>query len=166
MPRGSMHKYFRDQGGSGTDHRGQLLWPGTADGFPVRTDGPIPDLRQAEYEDLPLALDFHSGEFCLWKPEDKARFDAVMDRIVNGWFMQHRRIDKESPDGLKVHLEWVQIYGETATGKSPGASNACFTLRGPGPAPTPPRKPPVYFDQLGWPDESWQPPVAAGPEEA
>lgn len=164
MTRGSMFKYFRDRGGAGSEHRGQLLWPGTADGYPVRTDGAsAPDLKQAEYDNLPLGLDFHSGDFQLWEPESKERFDAIMDRIVNGWYMRHVRIDKETPEGLKVHLEWVQIYGENVTGKSPGAqpSGHAFTLPSNAgtPPPPPPRKLVVEDGLLGWPDQSWQPGV-------
>lgn len=118
MPRGSMAKYFREQGGS--VHGGQLHWPGTADGYPFR--GPVPDLRQQEYLDVPLALDYHSSIFHLWLPDEKEQFDAIMDRIVNGWYMQHKREDRwsEQHDGMIVWLEWVQIYGESPNAKHPG----------------------------------------------
>jgi len=121
MPRGSMRKFFEEQGGSTSEHGADLHWPGTMDGFPFR--GPVvPDLRQQEYENVPLALDYHSGQFRLWEPDGKAAFDDVMDKIVNGWYMQHKRIDRWSNEhcGLLVWLEWVQVYGETPAGKHPG----------------------------------------------
>lgn len=116
-----MLKFFADRGGA--DHGGDLSWPGTADGFPVR--GPVPNLKQEEYQDIPLALDFKSERFCLWVPEEKARFEIIMDRVINGWYMQHKRVDRWSDDhcGMVVWLEWAQIYGETAAAKHPGIQN-------------------------------------------
>ena len=123
-----MLKFFSDQGGAQSAHGGQLTWPGTADGFPVR--GAVPDLMQDEYDNIPLALDYKSGLFKLFDPAEKQAFDNIMDRIVNGWFMQHRRIDRWSDQhcGMVVWLEWVQIYGETPGAKHPGASHGKTTL--------------------------------------
>jgi hypothetical protein len=122
MPKGSMQKYFADQGGQGSEHGGKIHWPGTADGFPFR--GPAPDLKQQEFADVPLALDYHSREFRLAVPDDKAEFDLVMDRIVNGWYMQHKRDDgRDEGGGRIVWLEWVQIYGETPGTKHPGVGH-------------------------------------------
>ena len=124
MPKGSMKKYFTDRGGDQSPHGGELSWPGTADGFPFR--GQSANLRQEEYQDIPLALDYHSQVFKLFEPTEKVAFDAVMDRIVNGWYMQHNRVDRWSDEhfGMVVWLEWVQIYGEAATQKHPGMNNA------------------------------------------
>ena len=80
----------------------------------------------------------------------KPPFDRVMDRIVNGWFMQHRRTDKEVPNQTApaVWLEWVQIYGESPQGKHPGsmfdARNDTVTLQE-GVSPEDPRsmRPPI-----------------------
>jgi hypothetical protein len=116
MPDGSMLKYFRDNGGP--DHGGDLHWPGTMEGFPFRGDR-APDLHQEEFETIAHAMDYHSKLFELWKPEEKQAFDDVMDRIVNGWFMQHRRHDQWTDDGLAVWLEWVQVYGEVPNTKVP-----------------------------------------------
>ena len=122
MPRGSMAKYFQERGGN--QHGGPLSWPGTIDGFPVRGDN-VPDIRGEEITDIPLALDYQSKRFCLWEPGEHAAFNDVMDRIVNGWYMQHKRIDRWSDEhgGLIVWLEWVQIYGEVAGTKHPGVNN-------------------------------------------
>lgn len=120
MPRGSMLKYFADLGGE--DHGGPLHWPGTADGFPFRGET-IPNLKQQELEQLPLALDYKSRSFKLWDAQEKAEFDVVMDRIVNGWYMQHKRYDNYVPEHQEyvVRLEWVQIYGEHPASKNPGS---------------------------------------------
>jgi hypothetical protein len=127
MPKGSMKKFFADRGGVDSNHDGNLVWPGTADGFPFR--GQAPDFRQDEYQDIPLALDYHSQAFKLYEPEEKAKFDDIMDRIVNGWYMQHKRVDRWSDEhcGMIVWLEWVQIYGEAATSKHPGTTNNATT---------------------------------------
>jgi hypothetical protein len=78
-------------------------------------------MRQEEMQQIALALDYKSQMFCLWKPDEKIAFDNVMDRIVNGWFMQHKREDTWDPEHnhYLVWLEWVQIYGETPIGKHP-----------------------------------------------
>lgn len=116
MPSGSMLKFFTDAGGP--EHGGRLFWPGTADGFPVRAETP-PLLHDEEYQQLATVLDYKSRMFCLWEPADKQAFDQVMDRIVNGWYMQHKRKDEWIPERqhYAVWLEWVQIYGEQPTQK-------------------------------------------------
>ena len=53
------------------------------------------NLKQREMEEMPLAMDYKSLLFKAWVPEEKANFDRIMDRIVNGWYMQHKRVDKE-----------------------------------------------------------------------
>jgi len=126
MPSGSMLKYFRESGGEA--HGGNLHWPGTVDGFPFRGDK-APTLRQSEVEQLPLALDYHSRSFKLWEPEDRKAFDLVMDRVVNGWYMQHKRFDNfiESQQEYIVRLEWVQVYGEYPQSKHPGSGSDADT---------------------------------------
>lgn len=120
MPVGSMAKFFDERGGAA--HRGSIWWPGTVDGFPYRGDAP-PLLKAHEAANVAAVMDFHSRRFNLWVPEDKAAFDDIMDRVVNGWYAQHKRFDRwqmvEGLEQLSVWLEWVQIYGETITGKSP-----------------------------------------------
>jgi len=117
----SRKKYHGEHGG--TQHGGELHWPGTGAGFPVR--GGKADLRREEYENLPHVMDFHMKEFRLWEEEDKKEFVEVMDRVLNGWYALHKRTDNwnEEHQGLHVILEWAQIYGESPTGKSPGGSN-------------------------------------------
>jgi hypothetical protein len=114
-----MLKYFADRGGA--EHGGSsLFWPGTQDGFPFRGDV-APNLKQAETEEIGLSLDFHSELFCLWDPDQKAAFDNVMDRIVNGWYMlrEQEKIWDETHKHYRVWLQWAQIYGEMPTGKHP-----------------------------------------------
>lgn len=117
----SLLKFFGERGGTASEHRGQLHWPGTPDGFPFRGDQ-VPQLRDDEAESLPLAMDFHSRSFRLWEPTDRADFNVIMDRILNGWYLQHRRFDNYVPEQQEyvVRLEWAQIYGESPAGKVPG----------------------------------------------
>jgi hypothetical protein len=118
-----MLKYFAERGGDA--HKGLLHWPGTPDGYPYRGDA-APHLRQDEINQVELALDYQSRMFCLWDTADKRAFDEVMDRIVNGWYMQHKRQDVWDAEHqhYRVWLEWVQVYGETPHGKHPGASGS------------------------------------------
>jgi len=135
MPRGSMLKYFSDVGGD-AEHGGKLHWPGTEEGFPFRGET-VPNLKQQELEQLPLALDYKSRSFKLWDEQDKVAFDLVMDRVVNGWYMQHKRFDNyvaEHQDFV-IRLEWVQIYGEDPRSKNPGSGVNEQTVNIPGAAP-------------------------------
>ncbi len=116
----SLMKYFSEKGGIDSEHRGNLHWPGTANGFPFRGDV-APLLRGDEFEDqVAHAIDFHSRAFKLWEPEDKHAFDRIRDKICNGLYVEYVRYDRWSDAnmGLIVWLEWGQIYGETVNGKS------------------------------------------------
>lgn len=110
----NFQKYYGDRGGQ--QHGDQPLhWPCTIDGFPVR--GQLaPDLKQRETEDIALTYDFHSRMFELWDPIQKEEFDAVNDRIVNGWYRLLKRADNwdEDKKHYRVWLEWSQIYGVMA----------------------------------------------------
>ena len=98
------------------NHGGTLHWPGTPEGFPVRSTGGSMALLRADeaQERIVHVIDFHSRLFRLFDPGDKALFDKVMDRIVNGWYIQLRRVDRwsDDPGGLIVWLEWGQVYGQ------------------------------------------------------
>src|SRR5580704_15190992 len=96
MPNGSLLKYFGETGGP--EHGGgQLMWPGTMDGFPVRGKN-IPDLKQEELENILLEQDFKSEMFELWDPEQKKRYDKIKDRIANGLYIQFDRRVIDRPD--------------------------------------------------------------------
>lgn len=120
MPGGSLMKYFDQKGGP--EQGMQLTWPGTMDGFPIIGDAANLNLKQEETAQIPLRLDFHSKEFYMWDPESKKEFDLVMDRIVNGLYMQHQRENVRTPEGRLVWLEWVQIYGEISNDNKAGAN--------------------------------------------
>jgi hypothetical protein len=108
----SIKKYFGDLGGPahGND---RLHWPGTADGYPVRGNSLPPDLKKDELDSIDLQLDFKSKMFELWDPAQKAEFDDVNDKIVNGWYLQQRRNDNwdDEHKHFRVWLEWAQVYG-------------------------------------------------------
>lgn len=128
MPRGSMRQFFNDRGGPGTDHGNYLFWPGTIDGYPVR-GSQAPHLKREELETLAIALDYRSQGFRLWIPEEKQAFDTVMNRIVNGWYMQHKRFEHWQPDHAAyfIWLEWVQIYGEVPNSITPGSGSNAYS---------------------------------------
>lgn len=116
---GSIFKYFGEQGGPNSTHKGALHWPGTMDGFPFRGDQ-IPDLKADEIEDVPPVLDFHCGTFKLWIPEELEKYQEIRDRAANGWYnIQFIHRDTSKHDQISVYLEWIQIYGELPNGKIP-----------------------------------------------
>ena len=108
----SIKKYYGENGGPG--HGGDKLhWPGTMDGYPVRGNAFPPDLKKEELEGLDLQLDFKSRMFELWDPAQKAEFDDVNDKIINGGDLLQRRNDNwdEENKHFRVWLEWAQVYG-------------------------------------------------------
>ncbi len=107
----SLHKYFGEQGPQHAGHN--LQWPGTPDGFPVIGGNNKPDLKQDEIENIEEQRDFKSKMFDLWDAEQKREFDAVSDRIINGWYRLLKRSDHwdEENKHYRVWLEWYQIYG-------------------------------------------------------
>lgn len=109
----SIRKYHGENGGypHGAD---KLHWPGTLDGYPVKSTGALPpDLKKEEVENLDLQLDFKSKMFELWDVSQKADFDDINDKLVNGWYMLQRRTDHwdEEHKHFRVWLEWAQVYG-------------------------------------------------------
>lgn len=109
----SLQKYHGEHGGAQHGHS-QLNWPGTADGFPVvGPPGFTPNLKQDEVDNLELVKDFHSKMFELWDPSQKAAFDEISDRLINGWYYLVKRADTwdEEHKHYRVWLEWFQVYG-------------------------------------------------------
>lgn len=108
----SLRKYHGEIGG--TQHNNaRLNWPGTLDGFPVIGAGHRPDLKQDELENIDLQYDFKSRMFELWDPAQKAEFDDINDKMVNGWYRLLKRTDNwdDEHKHFRVWLEWAQVYG-------------------------------------------------------
>lgn len=101
---------------SGSQHAGQLQWPGTPDGFPVLNYSNTnrgAGVRREELEDIEYRFDYRSKMFELWDPEQKAEFDEINDRIINNWYSLRHRADNWDAEHkhYRVWLEWCQIYG-------------------------------------------------------
>ena len=128
----STTKFF---GEGGPLHGGNLQWPGTGAGFPVR--GAVPaDLKQEEFEEIGHVLDFKAAAFRLWVPAEHADYLTIMDRAANGWFSikfceRHWQPEHES---YLIWLEWVQVYGELPNGKRPPDVSSPITHGSPRPA--------------------------------
>jgi hypothetical protein len=107
-----LNKYHGEVGGPQHGNE-RLQWPGTMEGFPVVGAESRPNLKQEETENLDVRLDFKSKMFELWNPEQKAEFDDINDKIVNGWYMLQRRSDQwdDQNKHYRVWLEWCQVYG-------------------------------------------------------
>jgi hypothetical protein len=107
----SIKKYY---GEHGTAHGNERLhWPGTLDGYPVRGNNIPTDIKKEELDGLDLELDFKSKMFELWDPAQKAEFDDINDKIINGWYLLQRRNDNWDDENkhFRVWLEWAQVYG-------------------------------------------------------
>lgn len=109
----STRKYFQEVAGlQHGEHK--LYWPGTPEGFPViAPPGAAPNLKQEEMENVDFRLDFKSKMFELWDAAQKAEFEDINDKIVNGWYMMQKRSDHwdEENKHFRVWLEWCQVYG-------------------------------------------------------
>lgn len=109
----SIKKYYGETAGA-AHGAGLLHWPGTLDGYPVKSGNSLPpDLKKEEVENLDLQLDFKSKMFELWDESQKAEFDDINDKLVNGWYILQRRTDHwdEEKKHYRVWLEWAQVYG-------------------------------------------------------
>lgn len=114
----SIKKYHNERGGPRHDNQ-NLFWPGTLDGFPAIGPSSVGDLKKEEFESLELRYDFKSKMFELWDAVQKAEFDDINDRIVNGWYYLQRRSDHwdEENKHYRVWLEWCQVYGMVPNAK-------------------------------------------------
>jgi hypothetical protein len=124
---GSLFKYAGDRGGPNTPHGGNLYWPGTPLGFPLRGVAQPPLMRKEEIaRQTKHVLDFHCQIFDLTKPEDQKAYQEVRDRAGNGWYhVTDKQIKwKEDATAPTIYLEWVQIYGELPTDKAPWLTNS------------------------------------------
>jgi len=109
----SLSKYHGEIGGAQHGDL-RLQWPGTIDGLPVlATDSAHRDLKQEEVENLDERRDFKSRMFLLWDPVDKAMFDDISDKLVNGWYRLVKRTDNwdEQQKHYRIWMEWYQVYG-------------------------------------------------------
>lgn len=109
-------KYFgdRDPRWHGSDC--ELHYPGTADGFPIRTPrgAAAPPVKDHEYGRIPIVADFRIAVFNTWEPESLAKYQELLDRIVNGQFQLCRRTEPAfvaEKQGWTWFVEWVQPYG-------------------------------------------------------
>ena len=84
----------------------------TAQGFPV-SGMMAPNLKQEEYESIPLGLNVQVRVFDLATKEDLEQYIEVRDRIANKKFVQLDRTKMVSEDGreIRIHLEWADVEG-------------------------------------------------------
>ena len=101
-----------------------LTWPGTMDGYPFV--GPVPtNLKQEEYENIPLRLDAQVRVF--WLPDDTAEYRTVKDRIVNGVYHQLKEVGPDWDDKKQAYralLVWVEVAGCAPTRPHPHTRDA------------------------------------------
>lgn len=117
----SLRKFHGETGGPEHNNE-QLFWPGTVEGFPViGRKGSTADLKKEELENLDLRRDFKSKMFELWDPQQKAEFDHISDKLVNGLYVLVRRADNWDTEQkhYRVWMEWCQIYGELPESRKP-----------------------------------------------
>lgn len=110
MDRVSRRKFHADKVTADGD---ALIWPGTAEGFPLRGTA-APNLKQDEYENLPLRFDFDCDWFDIDDVEARKRYKVIMDRIASGLYYLWKRHDLPDPTTgkLRIWLEWLVVTGE------------------------------------------------------
>jgi len=109
----SLRKYHGEHGG--LQHGESMLqWPGTIDGFPILSDPSTQfNLKQEEVENLDTQMAFKSRLFELWDPQQKAEFDDISDKIINGWYRLLKRSEHwdDEQKHFRIWMEWGQVYG-------------------------------------------------------
>lgn len=110
-------KYF---GLKESGHDGELVWPGTPDGLPMRVTGSArPLLRNEELEDAPIVCDAKAKVFNLSIPEDLLEYQGILDRYANGWYdiISKAEMYDQTIQNWRVKLEWIQKYGSIPSTK-------------------------------------------------
>ncbi len=76
-------------------------WPGSMPGFLMTRE---------EYDRQPDRARFHCRYFRTWDEKEAADYAAAMERILNGRAHLVQRKDLETPEGLRIWLEWAVEY--------------------------------------------------------
>lgn len=109
----SFLKYTQDGSATTGNGRGRVHFDRSEiDGVPYR-GAPLP-LREEEYAEVcEVVWDAHSQLFDMSVPEDKAKFDEVVDRIANGWYKGMKEMTRWGKDenGKPTILVWL-VWGE------------------------------------------------------
>jgi len=123
---GSLFKYFQERGGPTSAHGGPIQWVPNGEFPPLRGVNQIA-LTAAEVDAIEQIADFHCKQFDLWDPEQLKAYEEIQDRAANGWYLISFIARNYVPEhnGMRIYVEWSQIYGEIPRGKVP------FELRGP-----------------------------------
>lgn len=108
----SLVKFMSEQSGNG---RGDLHWARAGeDGAPFRGDI-TSMLTSEEYEERVVRVhDPHVDVYDIGNPEQRVAYQAVMDRIVNGWASCQwvdRKYCSETNSWI-VYIEWVEHFME------------------------------------------------------
>lgn len=114
-------KYHGDQNGQSGDN--QVHWGRVSrDGIPFRTSGPLPMLKEEEFQTLTERVaDAKMELFDLSDPEQKERYRQIIDKAANQWFQilirKHRWATKKNGTSyMLVYMEWIEPYLEAPSG--------------------------------------------------
>lgn len=114
-------KFHGDQNGQPTER--QVYWGrANRDGLPYRANGPVPVLREEEFQaTAERVVDAKMRLFDLSDEKQLETYRDVIDKAANGWFniiiRKHKWSRKE--DGspcILVYMEWLEPYLETPSG--------------------------------------------------
>lgn len=97
-------------------HGGELIWPGTEEGYPVRLfpGQSVFPLKDDEYRELDVITDAKVKIFDLSNKDDLDEYEKILDRHHNGWYRILKESEVYDPDtkNWRVKLEWLQFYGQ------------------------------------------------------
>jgi hypothetical protein len=108
-------------------HNGQLCYPGTAQGYPVRLPpgaSHVP-LKDREFRNLPVEYDVKAQPFNTWDAASFQEYQALLDRLGNGQFILIQRTKPEYDSdnkGWRMYVEWAQPYGRVEV-SAPGMTS-------------------------------------------
>lgn len=94
-----------------TDQPPQHYWQGSESRIPVRVDSRTV-YNTAEIENLVVHQDFRCKLFDLSDPAMLAEYINIMDKVMNGWFLLWKCLERSAPTDLypKFWVEWLERW--------------------------------------------------------
>mgnify|MGYP000944287671 CR=1 FL=1 len=90
-------------------------------GMPFRSEGPLPFLKDHEFDNLQERYEARVGIFRTWVPEELQNYQNVMNKIAEG----HAQLSREETNwidadkGWMLFVRWIEIHLQVPKKGSP-----------------------------------------------